>query len=93
MRYQIQESLIRKLDQSEMWMLMHLIRDSVPETKCYQSNRQLCERLGWGIDKMQRVKQSLVEKGIINVIERKNDDGGQLSNAYEVITREISWSM
>lgn len=81
----IDTRLFSKVDCSEMWMLMHLSkRVGVKERTCWPSNKTLCKDTGWHIEKVQKVKKALIDKGLIEVIMRPEQ-----SNIYKIKTRLI----
>jgi uncharacterized phage protein (TIGR02220 family) len=84
----IDTRLLSKVDESELWLLTHIAKRINSQRECWPSNTTLCKETGFGIDKLQRVKKSLVEKGLMKVYPRKNKTG-QTSNNYQVLTRFI----
>lgn len=81
----IHSKLLSKVDDSEMWLLIHIANRIGMEMKCFPSNKTLMRDTGWKIDKLQRVKKSLAEKGLIEITERVNS-----SNLYTINTDLIS---
>lgn len=84
----IDTRLLAKVDQDDLWLLTHIAKRINEQRECWPSNVTLCKETGWGIEKLQRVKKSLVDKKLMKVFPRKNQ-AGQTSNQYLVITRFI----
>jgi hypothetical protein len=85
----IDDRLLGKVDSNELYLLCHLAKRLNNDRVCWPSNKLLCNETGWHIDKVQRIKKQLVDKGILKVIVRKDDGGSQMSNAYKVNTALI----
>ncbi len=67
-----------------MWLLVHLIKFLGRKDSVWPSNKKLCKDTGWNIDKLQRVKKRLLDKGLISVEVKYNT-----SNVYRFHTKEI----
>lgn len=80
----IDTRLLEKVDQNELWLLMHLAKRLNKDRTCWPSNRMLLRELGWSIDKLQKYKKALSDKGFLSVMGRKHPEGGQGSNKYLV---------
>ena len=77
----IDDRLLPTVNESEMWLLLHLGKRLGNSMSAFPSNKTLLEDTGWHIEKLQRVKTSLVEKRILKVKIRKNT-----SNLYTIKT-------
>jgi hypothetical protein len=77
--------LLDRVDASEFWLLSHIVKRLNKEMFCFPSNKTLLSDTGWHIDKLQKVKKSLVEKGFLSIEERFNADR-RTSNTYYVTT-------
>lgn len=75
----IDDRLLPKVDEAEMWLILHLAKRLGESFTTFPSNSTLLKDTGWHIEKLQRVKKSLVEKRIIKVKTRKNT-----SNLYTI---------
>ena len=83
----IDTRILRELDESEYWLLSHLAKRINLKSGgkiCWPSNKTLCKDCGWHIEKLQRVKGTLVTKGFIEVIPQINS-----SNVYKINTQKI----
>ena len=85
----IHENLIDSLNESEVYLLMHITRYMGQNGFAFPSNETLCCRTCWHPNTLKKHKRSLIEKGLIRVEARYQDQGGQTSNAYFVETDEI----
>lgn len=84
----------KKITDSEFWLLMHIAR-RIDETRtCFPSNETLMKDCDWGLEKLQKYKKSLIDKGYLQSIQRKiitKDKGSRLSsNTYKITTNLIS---
>ncbi len=84
----LDDRILSKVDQNELWLLMHLSKRLNKNRTCWPSNKALLRDLKWSIDKLQKCKKTLMDKGLLSVIIRKNDSG-QSSNMYLVKTSLI----
>lgn len=78
-----------EVNESEFWLLTHIAKRIGKNRTCWPSNRTLIKDLGWGIEKLQKVKKSLSDKGFLDCIGRTNSAGRQTSNIYKVNIRWI----
>lgn len=81
----VDDRLLDKVTDSEMYLLL-ILASYFGETfkkSAFPSNKTLMERTKWGIDKLRSVKNSLIEKGMIEVEERY-DKNRQTTNMYHV---------
>lgn len=85
----IDSRLLTKVNADELYLLA-MITDRVnAEGKAWPGNNLLLQNTNWGIEKLQKVKKSLYEKGIIKVNIRKSGKR-QTSNSYQLQTNLIS---
>jgi hypothetical protein len=83
----IDDRLLSYVDSNEFWLLMQLAKRISSQKKvCWPSNKTLCKDTKWNIDKLQRVKKSLVDRGLLTV-QRKRDN----SNIYQIKTNHIGY--
>jgi len=82
----IDTRLLDKVDENEAWLLLQLARRiNGKEKLCWPSNKTLCKDTDWNIDKVQRVKKALMEKGLLEIIQRP-----ETSNIYKITTPYLS---
>lgn len=84
----LDDRLFKAVNGDELWLLCHVAKRINASRECWPSNATLCKETGWSIDKLQKVKKSLVSKNLMEVKVRKNKTGQQ-SNNYYIITRFI----
>lgn len=84
----IDDRILSKLDDSELWLIVHLAKRMGKEGHCWPSNKALLRETRWHIEKLQRVKKSLSDKRFLETTFRKNE-AGQTSNFYRLTTRMI----
>lgn len=77
----IDTRLLPQVDSAELWLLVHIVKRIDMKRTCWPSNKTLCDDTGWQIDKLQRVKNSLVKKRLLVVEPRFKS-----SNVYRVKT-------
>lgn len=76
--------LLEKLDANEYYLFSVLLNYG---KKSRPKNSVLCRKTRWGIEKVQKVKKSLENKGVLKIESRKNKErGGKDSNCYKLIT-------
>ncbi len=80
----IDTRFLSKVDESEMWLLLHITKRLGKKMFCFPSNSTLLNDTGWSIDKLRYVKKSLEQKGLIWI-----EDTHGKSNNYHVKTDEI----
>jgi hypothetical protein len=80
----IHTNLLTKVDENEMWLLIHIAKRLGKKMMCFPSNSTLMKDTGWGIDKLRDTKKSLVEKKLITIHQKKGT-----SNDYKVKTSLI----
>lgn len=62
----IDTRLLYKLDENDFWLLLHLIKFLGKNGSSWPGNKRICKDTGWNIDKVQRVKKSLIDKGFLS---------------------------
>lgn len=77
----VHDELLNQVDHSEFWLLVHIVKRLNKDQFCFPSNKLLLQDTGWSIDKLQKIKRSLQDKGIIRVEARYNSER-QTSNVY-----------
>jgi len=86
----INGELLDKLDENEYYLLSILLNYG---KKSRPNNGVLKHRTGWGIQKIQKVKKGLVNKGIIEInpqFNRDDNERGRASNEYKIKTKLCS---
>jgi hypothetical protein len=73
--------LLSKVDESEMWLLLHLVKRVNVDQSSFPSNKTLLKDTGWKIDKLQKVKKNLIDRELLIIQERPNT-----SNLYVLNT-------
>lgn len=63
---------------------MHLVKRIGPKKTCWPSRKRLMEDTGWGVEKLTRYTNSLVDKGIIG--KRQKNSGSFGPNDYYLLT-------
>ena len=82
----INEQLLEDLNESEYFLLSMIAKYG---KKCCPSNRVLCSKTSWGINKMQRIKKALIAKKLLVSSIRWKKLNGKLvrdSNQYLINT-------
>lgn len=74
---------VEGMDENKFWFLCHLILYSNKDMKCWPSNKTLAKDMGWSLRKMQSVKASLIESGMLQKTDRFKGET-QTSNEYEI---------
>lgn len=87
----IDTRLLNEVNENELWLLCHIAKRIGKNRTCWPSNKRLCDETGWSINKLQKVKTALIKKGLVKVIPRVTNDGGQHSNAYQVTSGHIGF--
>lgn len=81
----IDSRILSKVDEDELWLLIHLSKRLDKHRTCFPSNDLLCSETGWNIDKLQKVKGCLIKKRLLKVTPRKTSKG-RGSNLYTMKT-------
>ena len=71
------------LTPQEIWFISYILAHKWDERLPYPSLVRMAERSGISYRTLHRYKDSLVEKGYLEVISRETESGGQDSNAYD----------
>ena len=86
----VDDRLLTRLDEKEMWLLMHIVKRLGADGTCWPSNETLLADTGWkDIRTLRRVKKQLEDKGMMQQDARFNDKKEQRSNTYKVLTDMI----
>ena len=75
--------LTPNLSDAEIRLLMTIASLESENKKAYPSNKNILERTGWSLGKLQLVKKTLRAKGLLK-IEARLKESGQKTNLYEV---------
>lgn len=78
------------LNYSEFWLLIHIVKRINKDRKSFPGNETLCKDTGYARKKVFALKAKLIEKGLIQVLHRKSEDGKFSSNEYILTTDLIS---
>jgi hypothetical protein len=81
----VDERILAKIDEAEYWLLSHLLKRFNRNGECWPSNKSILSDTGWDIKKLNRVKTSLVEKGLLSITPRI-ENGRPMSNIYRIET-------
>ncbi len=80
----IDSRFLRLVDGDHMWLILHILDMANPTSmSCFPSNKTLCKKTNWNIKKLQRVKDELIEKGVLKISSRKQG-AIQSSNLYTI---------
>jgi hypothetical protein len=82
----IDDRLLKKVDANQLWLLVHITKRIGKNDFCWPSNKMLCRETGWHIEKLQNVKKSLIDAGLVEVFFRRHSEGGQGANGYKITT-------
>lgn len=85
----LDSKILARLDQDELWLLLHLTKRIDKQMICWPSNGTLRRDTRWGMEKLQKIKKQLIDKEIIRVTLRENPRGGMMSNIYQITTDQI----
>jgi hypothetical protein len=78
----IDTRLLSAVDSDELVLLIHIGKRMNKDRSCFPSIKLLAADTGWGIDKVQKIKNILEQKEIIQI----KKGGGRFSNRYTVLT-------
>lgn len=81
----IDTRIFAKVSESEYWLLSHIAKRLNDKAACFPSNETLLKDTGWGIDKLQANKRSLIKKKIL-AVENRFKESRQTSNHYVIKT-------
>lgn len=86
----IDDRLIDQLTEAQMWLLIHVVKRINADGECWPSIETMRKDTKWSdVKKVRKVRDELVNIGILEAYERKRDDGGQASNLYRINTEYI----
>jgi hypothetical protein len=72
------------LSPQETWFISYILAHKWDEDLPYPSLRKMGERTGLSVRQLHRIKDSIIEKGYLQLVPRhRAEDGGQDSNAYD----------
>lgn len=74
--------LLDSLTIDELGLSIHIAKRMNKDRTCFPSIKTLAKDTSWGIDKVQLIKDSLEQKGIIKI----KKGGGRFANLYTVLT-------
>ena len=91
----LDDRILNEVNESETWLLLQLAkRAKAGKGKTvFPSNMKMMKDTGWGEKKLKKVKNSLIEKGIISRKRRVNEIGRQTSNNYEILTDKVFFTV
>lgn len=81
--------LTPSLSDAEIRLLMTIASLESENKRAFPSNKNILERTGWSLGKLQLVKKSLKEKGLLE-IEARLKPSGQKTNQYTVESPLVS---
>lgn len=84
----IDDRILAEVDENQLFLLCAIAKHMGENTKAWPSNRTLCETTRWSPNKLQRVKKSAIEAGILGA-ESRFQKAAQTSNLYQIKTRRI----
>lgn len=77
---------IERFDKNDLLCYMVLCRFANNETgECYPSYKTIAEKMRVGVSTAIKAIKSLIDKGVIEVQQRKNENGGDTSNLYTIV--------
>ena len=85
----IDDRILSEVDESQLFLLLAIAKHMGSNSKAWPSNKTLCETTKWSPNKLQRVKKSAMEAGLLGA-ESRFQKSAQTSNVYQIKTRRIS---
>lgn len=85
----IDDRLLENVDQSELFLLCHIVKRLNRGMFCFPANKTLLKDTGWALQKLQQVKRRLVEMGYLSIETRFSKEDRQTTNIYKVKTSLI----
>lgn len=77
---------IERFDKNDLLCYMVLCRFANNETgECYPSYKTIAEKMRVGVSTAIKTVKSLIDKGVVEVQQRKNENGGDTSNLYTIV--------
>jgi len=61
----IDTRILSQLNENDFWLLMHLVKYLGKKGSVWPSNKTICRDTGWHIEKVQRIKKSLIDRGLL----------------------------
>lgn len=71
------------LSPQEIWFIAYILARKWSTDLPHPSLRKMAERTGYSEQQLHRIKNSLLGKGYLRLVERHQANGGQASNAYD----------
>lgn len=84
----IDDRILSEVDENQLFLLCAIAKHMGNNAKAWPSNKTLCETTRWSANKLQRVKKSAIEAGILGA-ESRFQNSAQTSNVYQIKTRRI----
>ena len=84
----IDDRMLAHCDEFQLFLLVAIAKHMGGNTKCWPSNKTLCEITKWSESKLLRVKKSAIDSGLLGS-EKRFVNNSQSSNLYEIKTRMI----
>lgn len=85
----VDDRLLENVDQAELFLLCHIVKRLNRGMFCFPANKTLLKDTGWAMEKLQKVKKSLVEKEYLTIEHRFSSSDRQTTNIYKVKTSLI----
>lgn len=85
----IDDRFLNEVNRDQFWFMCHIARFMGKDSTCFPSNKVLCESTGWGESKLNDVKRSCIDSGLLKV-EPRFLENKQRSNVYKIVTDRIS---
>jgi len=85
----IDTRLLSNVTADQLYLLCQIVNFMNENRMCFPSNKKLIEVSGFSESKILRVKNELVAKKIISVLQRFRPDGSQTSNLYKIESEHI----
>lgn len=77
---------IERFDKNDLLCYMVLCRFANNENgECYPSYKTIAEKMRVGVSTAIKAVKSLIDKGVVEVQQRKNENGGDTSNLYTIV--------
>lgn len=85
----IDDRILSEVDENQLFLLCAIAKHMGSNAKAWPSNKTLCETTKWSPNKLQRVKKSAMEAGLLGA-ESRFQKSAQTSNMYQIKTRRIA---
>jgi len=87
----INQKLVEMLDDSEMWVIIHIANVLNKDTNDVDlMNQTLVKKTGYSIGRLNKIKASLVAKKVLKITSRKRFDGGTACNNYAINSKFVT---